>query len=519
ADLRRTAQLAEHRTAVGLPVVRTWLLDALAQGAPSRGFLGGSITIAAMRPMRAVPVRCLFLCGLDDESFPRRDRPLPFDLIAAKPRPGDRSRRLDDRQLFLDLLLAARDRLHLTFVGHSAKDNSEGAPSVVLSELLDHVDRTCVTDDARTPRELVAVTHPLQPWSPRYHDGRDPRLFTFSLLDPPARSATPPSPWCKPHETLGAPPDDDDTIALDDLLTFWANPCRHFLTRTLQVLVQDDDDDIGDDEPFVVDNRSRWQLQQALVQRAQRGEPEPDNAFARVRQQGVLPVGAHGEAAWQQLRTEVEPLLRAARQHAEAHARAIDVTVSLAADAPPVRLVGEFDGFTEDHLLWLRAGSQRPQDLLSTWVMHLAVALQRHRQPDPGDEAPPWPRTTVLQFRDQRRRYQEVDGRAAERHLATLIRWYREGLTRPLPFFPQASNAAGEKLGPRPDRAEALRAGRSRYEIQRPNQAYRYDLSDQAIALCMRDRDPFADGENGEFVRIAADIWPPAIACLQEERS
>ena len=51
------------------------------------------------------------------------------------------SRREDDRYLFLETLLSARQVFYLSYVGRSIRDNSQILPSVLVSELLDSIDR------------------------------------------------------------------------------------------------------------------------------------------------------------------------------------------------------------------------------------------------------------------------------------------------------------------------------------------------------------------------------------------
>jgi exodeoxyribonuclease V gamma subunit len=46
---------------------------------------------------------------MNDGDYPRTRTPMDFDLMALDYRPGDRSRREDDRYLFLEALLSARD--------------------------------------------------------------------------------------------------------------------------------------------------------------------------------------------------------------------------------------------------------------------------------------------------------------------------------------------------------------------------------------------------------------------------
>lgn len=54
-------------------------------------------------------------------------------------RPGDRSRREDDRYLLLEALLSAREQLYVSWVGRSIRDNGERPPSVLIGQLRDHL--------------------------------------------------------------------------------------------------------------------------------------------------------------------------------------------------------------------------------------------------------------------------------------------------------------------------------------------------------------------------------------------
>ena len=64
-------------------------------------------------PMRAVPFKVVCMLGLNDADYPRNVQPIGFDLVPySKKQKGDRSRKLDDRYLFLEALLSARDNLY-----------------------------------------------------------------------------------------------------------------------------------------------------------------------------------------------------------------------------------------------------------------------------------------------------------------------------------------------------------------------------------------------------------------------
>ena len=75
-----------------------------------RRFRAGGVTFCTLLPMRAIPFEVVCLLGMNDGDYPRRGLRSDFDLMArpGQQRPGDRSRRDDDRQLMLEALLSAR---------------------------------------------------------------------------------------------------------------------------------------------------------------------------------------------------------------------------------------------------------------------------------------------------------------------------------------------------------------------------------------------------------------------------
>ncbi|MCK4838766.1 MAG: exodeoxyribonuclease V subunit gamma, partial [Desulfobulbaceae bacterium] len=105
----------------------------------SSGFMAGGITFCEMLPMRAVPFKIVCLLGMNDGVYPRPTTVPAFDLIAANPQLGDRSRRKDDRYLFLESILSARQCLYLSYVGQSVRDGSFLSPSVLVSELVEYL--------------------------------------------------------------------------------------------------------------------------------------------------------------------------------------------------------------------------------------------------------------------------------------------------------------------------------------------------------------------------------------------
>jgi exodeoxyribonuclease V gamma subunit len=101
----------------------------------NRNFMTGNITFCALHPMRSIPAKIICLLGMDHDKFPKSGSKYGFDLIRSVPREGDRSSNLDERQLFLDLILSARDHLFISYTGKGIRDNKTRPPSPCLEEL------------------------------------------------------------------------------------------------------------------------------------------------------------------------------------------------------------------------------------------------------------------------------------------------------------------------------------------------------------------------------------------------
>ncbi|MFZ5872663.1 MAG: exodeoxyribonuclease V subunit gamma, partial [Actinomycetota bacterium] len=217
-----------------LPDVRALLADRL-QGRPTRaGFRTGALTVCSLEPMRAVPHRVVCLLGMDDGAFPRAAATDGDDLLLRDPCLGERDRRAEDRQLFLDAVTSAGERLVVLYSGADERTGAARPPAVPVGELLDALDATTTTPDGAPVRSRVVVRHPLQPVDERnFRPGALARRGPFSfdaasyagavagrgeragdqpfLTRPLARE-----PW-------------QETVDLDDLIAVLEHPVKTFL--------------------------------------------------------------------------------------------------------------------------------------------------------------------------------------------------------------------------------------------------------------------------------------------------
>lgn len=126
---------------ITLPVFKAILQQSLNARRDYTPFLRDKVNFGSLIPMRAVPFKHIFVLGLNDSDFPRQERTPGFNLMSVPElfERGDRSRGIDDRFLFLETLISARDSIYFSYIGESPVSQQELNPSVVLSELTDYI--------------------------------------------------------------------------------------------------------------------------------------------------------------------------------------------------------------------------------------------------------------------------------------------------------------------------------------------------------------------------------------------
>lgn len=253
------------------------------------GFLRGGITFCGMVPMRSLPFKAIALLGLNDGDFPRNTKATSFDLIAKHPKKGDRARRDDDRYLFLEAILSAREILYLSYIGQDIRTNDARAPSTLLNELVDCVAEMVALPSAVLWQEWV-VSHPLQPFSRQYFSGslkfissRSDYAHAFNQPLLPAQDF-----FRQPVHVFSP----ENQIEQNDFIQFWRNPVKHYLRQCLDWRAPYRDEQWEAAEPF---SPMQPRVLSDAYLAARRNHQSFDEVVAQLRAQSVLPVGKLGE--------------------------------------------------------------------------------------------------------------------------------------------------------------------------------------------------------------------------------
>lgn len=492
ADLRQTAERARFYRPVDIRVIRAYLSDRLDRDTFGFGFITGGVTFCAMLPMRSIPFRIIGLIGMNAADYPRNAPTPGFDLMATHPKPGDRSRRKDDRYLFLETLLSARDKLYVSYVGQSIRDNAIIPPSVMISELQDVIERGFILNGGGDINERLVTRHRRQGFSPTYFvktdDGED-RLFSYSETNlATARQLVAERSHRPPFISAGLPEPEDAwlTIDIDHLCRFFGNPHRYLLNHRLGVSLADREIAVEQKEPFDIAGLDRYILAEAMVQKHLSGQP-PANLFALKRSAGDLPHGRVGEALYEKLSAETEAFYR---KISDLISMATASPAAIRLDLEGFSLSGRIADFYGDRRVQHRFATVKAGDQLNAWIRHLILNAAEG----------PHPRQSVVAGTDKVWEFCPTEDAAV--HLARLLTLYREGLRRPLPFFPQSSMAFAEQRLERGKPLEtALTAARKTW--------LGYNGSGEGEDIyyqrCVGDGDPFDEA----FQETALAIFAP----------
>lgn len=489
---------------VHLRIVRSYLAERLDKTGFGFGFMTGGVTFCAMLPMRSIPFRTICLLGMDGEAYPRQSKPLGFDFMARYRRKGDRSRRNDDRYLFLEAVLSAREKLYISYVGQSIEDNSLIPPSVLVSELMDYVEQGFETPESDI-RDHLHTRHRLQSFSPEYFKG-NPKLFTYSeenrdvagiLLSGRTETGR--------FLTAGLSEPDESwrRVDLNGLCSFFSNPAKFLLNRRLGLYLEQAPAIAEEREPFDVQALERYSLEDKMLRRLLRGESLKEEFLFAVAS-GALPHGTVGQCIYEKLSPGVARFYRELLPMMGEHARE---PMSFQLDLGSFSLAGQLDRVFMDRMIRYRYARMKGKDLIAGWIHHLVLNCV-------GTEG--FPRHTVLaglsgkSGADREGLFYECtpvdEGKVI---LEGLLERYWEGLKRPLHFFPESSWKYAElALLREKSREAALDQARKTWE---GTEWGRGEMEDPYWELCFRGNDP----TDASFEEIALEIFEPIFESLK----
>ncbi|GLQ31763.1 exodeoxyribonuclease V subunit gamma [Litoribrevibacter albus] len=393
SQLEETGLLAanessEEGLALTSEVILEVMSEKLIQERISQRFLAGQLNFCTLMPMRSVPFKVVCLLGMDGNAYPRQQPPLGFDLMHGRFEYGDRSRRDDDRYLFLEAVLSAEKYLYLSYTGRSIRDNSERIPSILISELMDYCTEGFYLEGTEESNEeaqaeallsYLTTEHSLTPYSTKaFHEL--PRHSYASQWYEIAKLGASDDTNVETDRFLSealATFDFAGVLDLQELIQFWASPIRYFFHKRLKVHLLGSGDVIEEDERFTLDGLQKYQLKQQLadwaLEQQDLDSQNIETVLDHFQAKGTLPAQGFGELELMesyQLVIQLTSYLGSLPVIDKDQAVEIDLAVEL--DSKIIHLEAWLPNFTGQSFIHYRVGQLRGKDVFSLWINHLA---------------------------------------------------------------------------------------------------------------------------------------------------
>ena len=463
-------------------------------------YLGGPVTCCSLKPMRNVPAKVICLLGMNDGDFPRRDSPLPFDWMMEQPRDGDRTARDEDRYLFLQSVMAARERFFVSYIGHSESDERERAPSVLVSELMEALDETVECDGDDVSKSVIR-RHRLHPFSLDYFKG-DKRLFSYSKTQAAAGGIFQKSrKQSVPFVIEPLPRIESSAVSLIELLHFWSHPCKAFIEKRLEMKLRVREDRSDDDEPFSLDNLDEYKIREMLLKAeldpAQLANLRGAGATNWLHAEGRLPLGATGAAIVSDLQLSVREFIGRLPPEYPGERFAFECVF------PTVKLHGELKRLLPSGLFFVAAKKEpNAKDLIKAWVEHLVLCAT----------ATEHGRNCVTTYYALEKTVQFEPVTNAMEELESLLKVREDGMCAPLVFFTRSSKAFVKAMNKGSTQMQAMDAARNKWMPVESAFSGKPESEDPYNTLCFRHADPL---ELDDFKMLANSVFGPLLKHLK----
>lgn len=216
----------------------------------------------------ALPARAIFLLGMEEGVFPRNQRGHPLSALSfERQQKNIPSQAEEDRYLFLQLLLCARDFFILSFVSLSPEDGKTLLPSLLIQELHSYLKCTPIAEHSAPSPQI-------------FDSGKTPFVAAY---------------FCK---TPLLPPNKQSKIELKDLRRLAKNPLQFYFNETLELFLPWE----GAEEEFSLSPLVRTRLMMS-------GFKKPlEPLLKKAETEGLLPYGAFGKLAERKLLLETQEI-------------------------------------------------------------------------------------------------------------------------------------------------------------------------------------------------------------------
>ena len=323
----------------------------------------GGIRFVSPNPRMVTSFKINCFLGLNGSDFPRSFKKLSFDL--RKKEQITTSNELD-KHLFLSLIQGAKEKLYISYIGQSAKDNSVIPASTLVEDLLD------VSKKWGANEKNMVVKHPLHAFSNKYNSEIFPELIRYDNVSSSTSELIMETKETKKdlfkRDIIGR-----IIIPLHELIRCIEDPVKHNYTKVLGIYYSDRTIDLSENELFELDHLERWNIKNTILQGELAQDFDEQEMYRRLKMNGHFPLKNLGESEKKSSFDEAQKVIE------EIHSKLKLVNMESMKIYYPVNdkyvLEGNIDTVFDDTFLFATVSSDKWKYQLRAVIQFLAVII------------------------------------------------------------------------------------------------------------------------------------------------
>ncbi|GAA4053269.1 exodeoxyribonuclease V subunit gamma [Flavobacterium chungnamense] len=248
------------------------------------------VRFTSLQPMMTAPAKIIAFLGMNNADFPRKQTNLSFDLAS-----DVRSQADLEKQLFLNGLFVAEEKIYISYIGQSVKDNSSIPPSTVVDELRAAIkpllNENCKIDD-------LVTKHPLHGFSTLYNN--KPNMTRYFSQDNPINISK--------DDTNNNLEPFSNKMDVNDLYRFFTDPIKWYYNKTLGIYYNEEDATLAETELFSLNSLESWLIKDEVFNIPSFDESNIETYRSEKVKKGNLPLMQTGALVLQKSYSEIEQL-------------------------------------------------------------------------------------------------------------------------------------------------------------------------------------------------------------------
>jgi len=396
-----------------------YLKDKVAYNKLSYNFLDKGVTFCEMIPMRSIPFKVICILGMNNENFPRKEKKTDFNIITEFPRYGDRNVKDNDKYLFLETVLSARDKLYISFIGKDIKNNEDKEPSVILSEFCDYLEKRFGEDYLKK----ISFHHKLHNFHPCYFK-KECKFINYSKEDFKVAKASFFLENKAPFINLAKKNEFDQTlenIDISELVKFLKNPVKYFFNKKLNIFYEDELVAADDSEPFSIDALTEYKIISDTIIYDKKINMET------LRYEGLLPHGNTGNINAEKINMEIYNLKKSAEN--VLNGKKYETVFEQVKINNDLSITGVLKTVFKEGQLFVYPAKEKGKHLIEAWIKHLFLSLLKTEAKEKFNQ---FPDTTFVIFKNGQRRFNKVEN--SGELLSEISLFFKQGQENPVDF-------------------------------------------------------------------------------------